>query len=253
MYRLMMVDDQRVIMEGIRQIMQGSDLPFGDFLIAETGNEALSCVDSFKPDALITDIRMPGMDGLTLADRIRARKDRYAGMPIVILSGYSDFEYAREAISKQVTNYMLKPVSREELYAVFSQVCAQLDERTARKPSNFDLRRDILRAAINGKPIETAQERGAHVLVQFLPAALDEEFYSMMSTLMSVWKEEIYAAYERERDILLLMRGAQLPALCAAAPPQLEINLSLPMDSLDHLPSALRQIQLVHLKRRVLY
>jgi hypothetical protein len=75
----------------------------------------------------------------------------------------------------------------------------------------------------------------------------------MLSTLMSVWKEEIYAAYERERDILLLMRGAQLPALCAAAPPQLEINLSLPMDSLVFFPARSGKIQLVHLKRRVLY
>ena len=117
MYKLMLVDDQRIIMEGIVKLIQQMNLPFDQFVFAENGSQALEMLETENPDAVITDIRMPVMDGLEMARRIRARKDEFREMPILILTGYDEFEYARQAITHKILFYLLKPVSKDELYA----------------------------------------------------------------------------------------------------------------------------------------
>ena len=82
---------------------------------AENGEDALEKIEALEPDLILTDIRMPYMDGLTLAERVR---QKYPSMKIVIFSGYDDFEYAKQAIKLNVTEYILKPVNVEELTAI---------------------------------------------------------------------------------------------------------------------------------------
>ena len=74
---------------------------------------------------VLTDIRMPYMDGLTLAEKIR---QRYPSMKVVIFSGYDDFEYAQKAIKLNVTEYILKPVNVEELTAILKRIKSNLDD-----------------------------------------------------------------------------------------------------------------------------
>ena len=81
---------------------------------ASNGSEALAFIESHPIDILITDIRMPGMDGLELCQRVR---ERYHDMSIILLTGYADFEYARRGIELQVTDYCLKPIDTEQLTA----------------------------------------------------------------------------------------------------------------------------------------
>lgn len=83
---------------------------------AENGEDALEKIEALEPDLILTDIRMPYMDGLTLAERVR---QKYPSMKIVIFSGYDDFEYAKQAIKLNVTEYILKPVNVEELTAIY--------------------------------------------------------------------------------------------------------------------------------------
>ena len=132
MYRLMLVDDQRIIMEGIAKLIRKEDLPFDHFIFASSGEEALERLAGEAPDAMITDIRMPGMDGLELCRRIRERKDEFRDMPILILTGYDEFAYAREAIAQKVLFYLLKPVRLEELYTSCRMMVDVLEERKVR-------------------------------------------------------------------------------------------------------------------------
>ena len=83
-----------------------------------------------EPDLILTDIRMPYMDGLTLAERVR---QKYPSMKIVIFSGYDDFEYAKQAIKLNVTEYILKPVNVEELTAILQKIKANLDQEIEQK------------------------------------------------------------------------------------------------------------------------
>ena len=92
---------------------------------------------------MLTDIRMPYMDGLTLAERIR---QKYPSMKIVIFSGFDDFEYAKQAIKLNVTEYILKPVNVEELTAILKRIKVNLDQEIEQKRNVNLLRENYIRS-----------------------------------------------------------------------------------------------------------
>ena len=113
-YRVMLVDDEEEVRKSIIRKIDWTAVGFAVVGDAENGEDALEKIENLEPDVVLTDIRMPYMDGLTLAERIR---QKYPSMKIVIFSGYDDFEYAKQAIKLNVTEYILKPVNVEELTA----------------------------------------------------------------------------------------------------------------------------------------
>lgn len=112
MTKILLVDDERMIRKAIANSIDWQT--HGIRIVADVANgeEALLVMEKELVDIVITDIRMPVMDGLKLAEAIRAN---YPKTRIIILSGYDDFEYARTAIKQGVQDYLLKPVSEEEL------------------------------------------------------------------------------------------------------------------------------------------
>lgn len=121
MYRILIVDDERIEREGIKYLIGREK---GDYEICEASNgkQALDVLHSKKVDLLMTDIRMPHMDGLELS---RKAREEYSDLQIVIFSGYSDFSFAQEAIQYGVLDYVLKPVDPER----FHQVLAKAQEK----------------------------------------------------------------------------------------------------------------------------
>ena len=112
MYSILLADDEEEVRKGIIRKIDWENLGFQVVGDAENGEEALEKIEQLKPDVVMTDIRMPYMDGLTLSKRIR---QKYPSTKILIFSGYDDFEYAQQAIKLNVTEYILKPVNVEEL------------------------------------------------------------------------------------------------------------------------------------------
>ena len=112
MVKVFLADDEIVVREGIRNNFPWEETEFSLVGEAPDGEMALAMLQDIKPDILITDIRMPFMDGLELC---RALNATMPWMYIVIISGYDDFAYAKEAISIGVKEYLLKPVSVQEL------------------------------------------------------------------------------------------------------------------------------------------
>ena len=88
-YRILLVDDEEEVRKGILRKMDWEKLGFQVAGDAENGEEALEKIEQLKPDVVMTDIRMPYMDGLTLTSRIR---QKYPSMKVLIFSGYDDFE-----------------------------------------------------------------------------------------------------------------------------------------------------------------
>lgn len=130
MRTLLIVDDERNIRLGVKAIV---DREYGsryETMTASDGTEALAMIESRRIDIVITDIRMPEMDGLTLIRKTSEAGHRPA---VIILSGYDDFNYAREAIQHDVKEYLLKPIVREELYRALERVEEELarGEQTA--------------------------------------------------------------------------------------------------------------------------
>lgn len=131
MIKVMLVDDEIAIREGIRNSFpwEGS----GYTLVGEApdGEIALPIIRDENPDILITDIRMPFMDGMELCRQVR---QRMPWISIVIISGHDDFNYAREAISLGVQEYMLKPITAKELRDVLDRISQKIrEERRARE------------------------------------------------------------------------------------------------------------------------
>lgn len=125
LYRIMLVDDEEEVRKAMIRSMDWEQLGFTVAGDAENGEEALEKLEQLEPDVVMTDIRMPYMDGLTLIARIR---ERYPFIKILIFSGYDDFEYAKQAIKFRVTEYILKPVNGEELAEILKRVKMSLDE-----------------------------------------------------------------------------------------------------------------------------
>ena len=140
MYKVFLVDDEIVVREGIRSNFPWDETEFVLAGEAPDGEIALSMLQDVKPDILITDIRMPFMDGLELCRQVSRT------MPwvyIVILSGYDDFAYAREAISLGVIEYLLKPVSGQELRVVLERIGAKIQEDKRRQASILAYREQL--------------------------------------------------------------------------------------------------------------
>lgn len=118
MFNLLIVDDEPLMRGHLKTLLPSLHPQFQVIGEAMEGEQALKFLQNHTVDAIFTDIRMPNMDGLSLAKEIH---DRYPHIPLVILSGYGEFEYARKAIRYQVHHYLLKPLDEKE-------VCDTLDQ-----------------------------------------------------------------------------------------------------------------------------
>ena len=123
MYKVFLAEDEIVVREGIRNSIPWEKTPYTLAGEAPDGEIALSMIQEIKPDILITDIRMPFMDGLALS---RIVKKTLPWIKIIILSGHDEFEYAREAISIGVEEYLLKPVSSQDMIKALDKVAKKI-------------------------------------------------------------------------------------------------------------------------------
>ncbi len=138
LYRIILVDDEEEVRKSIIKKIDWKDAGFQVVGDAENGQEAMEVVEALEPDVVLTDVRMPYMDGLTLAEWVR---QNYPSIKIIIFSGFDDFEYAKQAIRLNVIEYILKPVNVEELTAILKKIKNSLDEEIAQK-RNIDLLRE---------------------------------------------------------------------------------------------------------------
>lgn len=137
MKKVFLVDDEKVIREAIRNSIDWTKEGFDYCGDAPDGEIALPLIEKAKPDIVITDIKMPFMDGLQLSKILH---DRLPEIKVIILSGHDEFEYAREAMRVKVSEYCLKPVSALDLLAILHAVSAQIDREESEKKQLTDLK-----------------------------------------------------------------------------------------------------------------
>lgn len=129
-YTILLVDDEAAMRETLKRMTPWEDYGFEVINEAENGLEALDCIEEKIPDLIITDIRMPYLDGL---DLIKIIKDKYPSIMIIIFSGYDEFSFAQDALRYDVAEYILKPISLENMKEILARAKRKLDEEKAEK------------------------------------------------------------------------------------------------------------------------
>jgi two-component system response regulator YesN len=141
MVKLFLVEDEIIMRDGIKNNIDWEAEGIEFVGEASDGELAYPQIQKLKPDILVTDIKMPFMDGLELAQLVR--KD-FPEMKIIILSGYDDFSYAQKAVSLNVTEYLLKPISPQKLLEPIRREAKQI-EQSRREQECTDLTEEVKR------------------------------------------------------------------------------------------------------------
>ncbi|WP_379153177.1 response regulator [Paenibacillus sp. sgz5001063] len=161
MYKLLLVDDERLILEGISQVVEwglaGTELVG----TARNGLEALEQIELLEPDIVITDISMPGLDGLGLVDRCSSK---YPGIKFIMLTGYKDFDYARSAMQHGVRHYLLKPCNEQQIHEALTELVQELDEQSRREQFVTEMKQRLTKVL-------------PHVKTQFLKEWISNKMY----------------------------------------------------------------------------
>ncbi|MCM1088214.1 MAG: response regulator [Muribaculaceae bacterium] len=136
-YSVLLVDDEEEVFRVIMKKMDWESMGFCVAGYARNGVEALEMAEELQVDVVMTDIKMPYMDGLTLCKKL---KELYPTMKVIIFSGFDEFEYAKEAIKIEAEEYILKPINANELREVFERIRRNLDKELDEKRNIDKLR-----------------------------------------------------------------------------------------------------------------
>lgn len=129
-YSVLLVDDEEFVFQVMMKKLNWEEMGFSIDGYARNGVEALEKADELQPDVVMTDIKMPYMDGLTLCRKL---KELNPNIKVIIFSGFDDFEFAKEAIKLEAEEYILKPIDSEELRSVFERIKVTLDKELDEK------------------------------------------------------------------------------------------------------------------------
>ncbi|OUS76423.1 hypothetical protein B1748_12120 [Paenibacillus sp. MY03] len=205
MFQILIVDDHEHLVESLAKSIPWEELNIGQVYKAFSGKEALQVLDTYPIEIVITDIRMPGMSGLELIERIRQKRKR---IKCILLSGYSDFEYAKQAILYHTADYILKPADDEEIIACLQRVTESInkewEEISSHQRTLYTLKENFPKLR-DGLLNELLQGRS------FPPAVLEQQLESFEIpfaagdgvTLMIVRMDESFYTYNR-RDFHLM-------------------------------------------------
>lgn len=254
LHRVFLVEDEAITREGIRDNVNWSACGFEFCGEAADGELALPMLSMSMPDVLITDIKMPFMDGLQLS---KITRERMPWIKIVILSGHDEFQYAQQAIKLGITDYLLKPITVQDLQTALKKLAAQLEQEkqerenlkrleqqaeenllTLREKLLFNL---VVGALPPGKAVEQGQALGVnliarHYLVAILKLELgdraDQYEYDEYQQLQIV----IEGIVTQDPDVMMLKRdwGDSVLIFKGNTPEFLEEGRDLMLERIRH-------------------
>lgn len=137
--KLIVIDDESIVVDWVKTVIERSDRDYEIVGSAGNGIRGLAVIRQKDPDIVITDIRIPGVDGLTMIERIL---EEYPHMVFIVISGYREFEYAKRAIELQVVEYIDKPLNQEKLFCALEKASERV----------------VLRRQMYGKEVQADQK-----------------------------------------------------------------------------------------------
>ncbi|MDD2971259.1 MAG: response regulator [Lachnospiraceae bacterium] len=203
MQTLLIVEDEKMIRQGIAAMARRTGIPIGEILECRNGLEALELIRQRKVDAMFTDIKMPKMDGIALVDAMQ--ECRHIPQTAVI-SGYDDFNYAVEMLKNGVIDYVLKPVKRERIQEVLQKMEKNIEQEQKREENGRKILFHHLTMLLEGKELGKAEEEA---LTEAVREDLGTEDYRMAmagcdaGSLAELLPRELILEGERHQSVIL--------------------------------------------------
>lgn len=187
MYKMLVVDDESLTRDYLKLTIPQINARWEVVHVASDGKEALELLDQYAVDLILTDIKMPVMDGLTLCKIVSQKSPRPR---IVILSGHDEFSFAKEAITYGVNEYLLKPIVKDELRVVLERIMKDLDREKSQLLTQHSMH--IL-----------SEDSKNHVVKNFLKAVI-EDSYAEIKVLYPLLFRLKVSLIESEGNLMIL-------------------------------------------------
>ena len=126
MFRVLIADDEETIREGLKRLIESYDIGLSVIATAEDGEVAMNLINEYKPEIILMDINMPFINGLEIIEEIRKTDQN---TKIIIISGYSQFDYAQKALDLGVFSYLLKPINYRDFKDILIKAMDSYSER----------------------------------------------------------------------------------------------------------------------------
>ncbi len=126
MWKILIADDEPCIREGLRDVISSMDIEVKEFLEAKNGIQAFEKIKENLPDIVLADISMPKLNGIELIEKIRLEN---VDCEVIIITGYEEFNYAKQSIQLNVLSYLLKPIDLDELHHSLKKAIKRIEER----------------------------------------------------------------------------------------------------------------------------
>lgn len=200
MKSIVVIDDEYIVVEGVKAILARQQLDYEVVGAAYNGIDALKVLRETKPDIVITDIRIPGLDGLSLIEQSR---EFLSDTDFIVISGYTEFEYARRALSLGVQSYIDKPVTIEKVREALGQIEKNRERRKRRyQPTPWpdtakrldEATEGAIRAVMENEPEQLAQcsKELLSVLGEYRlsPEVYCREGYKAVCVIVEIFNEQ---------------------------------------------------------------
>ena len=213
MNKVLIVEDEKMIRRGIVAMLNRAPIPINEIIECRNGEEALEILQKTKIDMMITDIRMPKMDGITLVKQLQDIPDKPA---VLVVSGYDEFNYAVEALRNGVKDYLLKPIERDKFYKVITSIQEDLENKEeenviSKKIGSQQLKYLLLNKGIADEEIE----------------AIEKQFFNMFpgnTYLICCLKDK--GSFLREDESLIVLRDVEGQTLLILDSEQLKLRMA---------------------------
>ncbi len=203
MYKIFLADDEIWETMGLKKLLEKTGLPIQVLGEAENGIVALEQIVEKKPDILITDIRMPGINGLELIQKIRERE---LNIEIIVLSGYAEFDYAQTAMRWGVKDYLLKPVEQKELNRVLLEIISKGEKGMTGAGM---LEKEAENATVMGQILKEIQES---YMEDITLNSLADKYNISASRLSTRMKESLGMSFSKYLTSMRIQRAKELLA-----------------------------------------
>lgn len=212
MLTAIIAEDEQKVGQLIKALIKWDELNISLLGIINNGKDAFDFIKQNKPDIVITDIRMPKMDGLEL---IRQTKILYPEIKFIVISGYRYFEYAHSALKYGVVDYLLKPINQDDLNNILRKICEEKEKNLQQKQNETQMQheryrsRSILHRELIDKILDHNQNTGNLANVnEVYSLSLKDEFYQAVTIKLDHKRAD--EEYDERQDSLVLEKLADM-------------------------------------------